>query len=54
MRRVHDRDLLVSAPMVVREDLTSTALARHGKKSYEGMLIGYWHLLTGATTLGPA
>ncbi len=54
MRRVHDRDLLVSAPIVVREDLASSALARHGKKSYEGMLIRYWRLLTGTTPLGPA
>jgi GT2 family glycosyltransferase len=49
IRRVRDRDLLVSAPIVVRDDLTSTALARHGKKSYDGMLIRYWRLLTGTT-----
>jgi GT2 family glycosyltransferase len=47
IRRVHDRDLLVSAPMVVRDDLTSTALAARGKSTYDGMLIGYWRLLTG-------
>jgi GT2 family glycosyltransferase len=49
IRRVHDRDLLVSAPMVVRDDLTASGIARHGKKSYDGMLIRYWRLLTGTT-----
>jgi GT2 family glycosyltransferase len=48
-RRVHDRDLLVSLPMVVRDDLTGTAIARQGKKSYDGMLVRYWRRLTGTT-----
>jgi GT2 family glycosyltransferase len=48
-RRVHDRDLLVSAPMVVRDDLTASTVARHGKQTYDGMLIRYWRLLTGTT-----
>ena len=47
IRRVHDRDLLVSDPMVVRDDLTSNAIARRGKHTYDGMLIRYWRLLTG-------
>ena len=47
IRRVHDRDLLVSAPMVVRDDLTSTAIARRGKTTYDGILMAYWRLLTG-------
>jgi GT2 family glycosyltransferase len=47
IRRVADRDLLVSAPIVVRDDLTSNALARRGKNTYDGMLIRYWRLLTG-------
>ncbi len=47
IRRKHDRDLLVSAPMVVREDLTSSSIARRGKASYDGMLTRYWRLLTG-------
>jgi len=47
IRRVHDRDLLVSAPMVVREDFAEGAIARRGKQSYDGLLIRYWRLLTG-------
>jgi hypothetical protein len=49
IRRVHDRDLLVSAAMVVREDLTASGIARQGKKSYDGMLVRYWRLLTRTT-----
>jgi N-acetylglucosaminyl-diphospho-decaprenol L-rhamnosyltransferase len=49
IRRVHDRDLLVSDPMIVREDIAATAIARRGKKTYDGMLVRYWRLLTGTT-----
>jgi GT2 family glycosyltransferase len=46
IRRKPDRDLLVSAPIVVRADLGGTALVRRGKRLYEGLLDGYWRLLT--------
>jgi GT2 family glycosyltransferase len=40
-----DRDLLVSGPMVIREDLAANILVRHGKALYEGLLTAYWNLL---------
>jgi GT2 family glycosyltransferase len=40
-----DRDLLISAPMVVREDLISNALVRRGKVLYERLLTAYWNFL---------
>ena len=40
-----DRDLLVSAPMVVRGDLVSNALLQRGKALYERLLTAYWNLL---------
>jgi len=45
IRRRRDRDLLVSAPMVVRGDLTSSALARRGKSAYDRFLDAYWRLM---------
>ncbi len=48
IRRVRDRDLLVSAPIVVREDLTSSPIARRGKHTYDRLLSRYWRLLTGS------
>jgi len=42
IRRRRDRDLLVSAPMVVRGDLTSSALVRRGKHAYDRALDAYW------------
>jgi GT2 family glycosyltransferase len=40
-----DRDLLVSAPIVVREDFVANALVRRGKALYERLLTAYWNLL---------
>jgi GT2 family glycosyltransferase len=40
-----DSDLLISAPMVVREDLVSSGLVRRGKTLYEKLLTAYWKLL---------
>jgi hypothetical protein len=40
-----DRDLLVSGPMVVREDLVSNVLVRRGKTIYERLLTAYWDFL---------
>lgn len=45
IRRRPDRDLLVSAPMVVRDDLAAGVLVRSGKALYERFLTGYWNLL---------
>jgi len=46
IRRRHDRDLLVSAPIVVRGDLTSSAVARRGKRAYDRALDAYWRAVT--------
>lgn len=40
-----DRDLLISAPMVVRDDLISNVVVRRGKVFYERLLTAYWNLL---------
>ena len=40
-----DRDLLISGPMVIREDLAKNLLVRHGRALYEGALNLYWTLL---------
>ncbi len=45
IRRVPDRDLLVSAPLVVRDDLASSPIVRYGKSAYEHALDLYWRLL---------
>ena len=50
IRRRPDRELLVSAPMVVRDDLAANVLVRNGKALYERCLAGYWALL-GKTVL---
>ena len=42
IRRKGDRDLLVSAPIVVRDDLASSPLARAGRSAYERWLDAYW------------
>jgi GT2 family glycosyltransferase len=46
IRRRSDRELLVSAPLVVRGDLAENVLIRKGKRLYERFLNIYWHLLT--------
>jgi GT2 family glycosyltransferase len=45
IRARNDRDLLTSAPMVVRDDLAASFLVRRGKGVYERFLDGYWNLL---------
>jgi len=46
VRRVHDRDVLVSAPMVVRDDIAGSGLMRRGKALYDRWLDSYWRFLT--------
>jgi GT2 family glycosyltransferase len=45
IRRVNDRNLLISAPMVIRDDLAANVLVRNGKALYERILTGYWNFL---------
>ena len=40
-----DRDLLISGPLIVRDDLAGNALVRYGKSAYERALTAYWNLL---------
>ncbi|MCC7417418.1 MAG: glycosyltransferase [Acidobacteria bacterium] len=46
IRRRSDRELLTSAPLVVRADIASNPLVRAGKRAYERFLDAYWRLLT--------
>jgi hypothetical protein len=45
IRARNDRELLVSGPMVVRDDLAASAMIRLGKRLYESFLDVYWTLL---------
>jgi GT2 family glycosyltransferase len=45
IRRKADRDLFVSAPIVVRDDLAAHVIVRRGKAFYEACLDAYWSLL---------
>jgi GT2 family glycosyltransferase len=45
IRRRGDRDLFVSAPIVVRDDLAAHPIVKHGKALFERFLDGYWALL---------
>lgn len=45
IRRRADRDLLVSAPLIVRDDLASSRIVRRGKAVYERFLDSYWRFL---------
>lgn len=45
IRRRHDRELLVTGPLIVREDLAGSAVLRFGKALYERVLNGYWNLM---------
>src|SRR5262249_35195427 len=45
IRRRPDRDLLVSAPMVVRDDMIGAGLLRRGMSLYDRCLAAYWRLL---------
>lgn len=46
IRRLRDRDLLVTGSLIVRDDLASMPLVRRGKALFERFLDGYWALLT--------
>lgn len=46
IRKRPDRDLLISGPLIVREDLAGNPLVRYGKSAYERSLTAYWLLLT--------
>jgi len=46
IRRRPDRELLVSAPMVARDDLIGSGWLRRAKTAYERTLDAYWRLLT--------
>jgi GT2 family glycosyltransferase len=45
IRRRPDRDLLISAPIVVRDDLAANPIVRTGKAMFERALDVYWRLL---------
>ena len=45
IRRRSDRDLLISGPLIVRDDLAGNPLVRYGKSAYERALTAYWNLL---------
>jgi GT2 family glycosyltransferase len=45
IRRRPDRDLLVSAPIVVRDDIAANPIVKRGKAFYERCLTAYWQLL---------
>jgi GT2 family glycosyltransferase len=46
IRKKGDRDLLISAPIVVRDDLAKSLVMRSGKAAYERSLDAYWRFLT--------
>jgi GT2 family glycosyltransferase len=45
IRRKNDSALLVSAPIIVRDDIASHGIVRAGKALYERFLDGYWAFL---------
>jgi len=45
IRKRPDRELLISAPMVMRDDIAAHLLVRHGKALYERCLTAYWKML---------
>ena len=46
IRRLRDRDLLVTGRLIVRDDLVAMPLVRWGKGLFEGLLNRYWAILT--------
>jgi len=46
IRAVPDSALLRADSLIIRDDLSSSAIVRAGKNAYEGFLRGYWWLLT--------
>jgi GT2 family glycosyltransferase len=45
IRRRRDAELLVTGPLIIRQDLASNVFVRHGRALYEGFLNGYWRML---------
>jgi GT2 family glycosyltransferase len=45
IRRRRDAELLVTGPLLIRQDLASNWLVSRGRAAYEGFLNGYWRLL---------
>jgi GT2 family glycosyltransferase len=45
IRKRRDADVLVSGPLVIREDLAKSGVVRAGRALYEGFLNGYWRVL---------
>ena len=52
IRKVPDAALHKSDALVVRGDLSRNPLVRFGKRTYEGLLRGYWRLLTSTVLAG--
>jgi GT2 family glycosyltransferase len=46
IRAVPDSALLRSDRLIIRQDLSKNVLIRRGKSAYEGLLRGYWRVLT--------
>ena len=45
IRKRRDAEVLVTGPLMIRQDLASSVLVRSGRSLYEGFLNGYWRLL---------
>lgn len=45
IRRRHDHELLVTGPLIIRDDFAGSAWARRGLRAYEQATTAYWHLL---------
>ena len=45
IRRKPDRDLLISGPLVIRDELAASFIIRRGRALYERLLDRYWNLL---------
>lgn len=43
-RRVHDREILGAAPLVVRADVVGGSLSRLAKRAYDAWLMAYWRV----------
>jgi GT2 family glycosyltransferase len=52
IRAVPDAALLRSDPLIIRDDISKSAIVRAGKAAYDAFLRGYWSLLT-KTVLTP-
>jgi GT2 family glycosyltransferase len=52
IRQVSDASLLQAGPLIVRDDLAGSGLAKAAKSAYEGFLNGYWRLLRATVLRG--